>query len=83
MTYIKAVERFVKKYNELNSDKPITQVNVGMKRNDLEEFIKDDFSNDDIKLEGDDFQLFGRMTQNHEGDWQSSQYTIYKDNKIK
>lgn len=72
--YKEAVTNFAKRYNELNKDKQLTQINVGMSLNDLkEEIIRNDKEDNDV-LNAIDFSSFG----GYKGDWQNEQYVIWK-----
>ena len=74
LTYKDAIERFVKRYNELNPKKPIKQINVGMNLNDLKTPISRNDEKADIILKGLNFAEFG----NYSGDWQDEQYVLWR-----
>ena len=76
--YIKAINDFVERYNVLNNDRPITQINVGMGLNDLYSFIKQHNIQSSKILKCVDFSLFGRGAQSYAGDWQKEQYVLWK-----
>ena len=81
LKFKEAIEFFVSKYNEKNSDVPITVVNVGMSLNDLEEIITNRDSVASKKLKGIKFANYGKPGKMYNGDWQDCQYTIYKKTK--
>ena len=77
LKYKEAVKRFAKRYNELNKDKPLTQINVGMNLNDLSSTLKKHERKSDKILKGIDFSEY----EGYEGDWQDEQYVIWSDKK--
>lgn len=79
LTYKDAIERFVKRYNELNPKKPLKQINVGMNLNDLKASISKNDEKADIILKGLNFSEFG----NYSGDWQDEQYVLWRSENKK
>ena len=79
--YIKAINAFANRYNELNKENPLTQINIGMGFNDLKSYIEHYNEKADVKLIGIDFRLYGNGELNHAGDWQQNQYIIWKKKK--
>ena len=75
--YVLAIREFIEKYNKINPNKQIVQINVGMHSNDLEEQIKKYNSRGEI-LTGIDFSLYGKRSLYYGGDWKNSQYVIWK-----
>ena len=75
--YVMAVRIFVEKYNATH-DVPITQVSVGMGKNDLEPLLQDAPRPSEI-LRAINFSKFGR--RQYDGDWQKSQRLIYSSNE--
>ena len=86
LKYMEAVDAFAKRYNEINKEKPIRQINVGMNLNDLEEqlFMYNKVSNE--ILEGLDFSKYGKGKRNYAGDWHKEQCVVWslksKEEKI-
>jgi hypothetical protein len=75
--YIQAINDFIRKYNEKNIANPLTQVNVGMYMNDLEDLIKENHEKADLILSGVSFSCYG----GYNGDWQRKQHVIWKSKK--
>ncbi len=71
----KGVSDFANKYNELNKDKPITQINVGMGYNDLNAQVRKYEKRGKI-LQAIDFSA--DLCTYYDGDWQDEQYVIWK-----
>jgi len=79
LKYKEAVEAFATRYNEINKNSPINQINVGMNLNDLSEHLKaNDQKSGDI-LSGINFGDFG----GYEGDWQKEQYIVWSNEQSK
>ena len=76
--YKEAAREFALRYNELNSKRPITQINVGMLLNDLEPQIVEHDLKDEEMLKGFNFYEYG----NYSGDWWLAQYILWKDENI-
>lgn len=74
--YKKAIEDFVRKYNEINEIK-LKQINVGMHLNDLSQIIEKKDEEGDI-LPGIDFSAYGIEGHSYKGDWQDEQYVLWK-----
>jgi len=72
--YMKAIDDFATRYNEINKDKPINQINVGMNLNDLGREIRNNNVETDEILRGIDFSKYGT----YGGDWQKEQYVLWK-----
>lgn len=75
--YKKAVIDFVKRYNEINKNNPIKQINVGTSINDLSGQIRRN-NLPSVILEGIDFSEYGDVGKNYTGDWQAEQYVLWK-----
>ncbi len=71
--FIVAINAFVEKYNATH-DKPITEVVVGMGKNDLEPLLKDAPRPSQL-LKAIDFSKYGR--KQYDGDWQKGQRIVY------
>ena len=78
--YIKAINDFADKYNELNKDKPLKKINVGMGLNDLDGIISEKNEKSSV-LEGIEFSDYGISGQSYNGDWQNAQYIIWEKDK--
>ena len=78
--YLKAVNDFVSRYNEINFSNPLKQLNVGMNANDLEAQIKESHLKSKDILKGIDFSDFGSTWA---GDWQKEQYVLWKSDNMK
>ena len=81
LQYKKAVEAFAKRYNELNPNNPLTQINVGMNMNDLEQQINRNQAKSPEILKGLNFNIYG----GYSGDWQQKQRVMWsmKETKTK
>ena len=80
--YKQAIVDFANEYNKEN-DVKLTQINVGMGRNDLEEIIetKDE---EGKRLKAINFSNYSKnyfTSSIYEGDWQKKQYVIWKKGK--
>lgn len=84
LKFKQAIETFANKYNELNKENPLVQINVGMGLNDLSSQItKKDKAAYDI-LPGICFSKYGNTFGAYDGDWQENQYIIWrKENETK
>jgi len=79
--YIEAINSFVKKYNEMNPNNPLKQINVGMNMNDLsEEIIRNGNQRSKKILRCINFKDYAG---NYEGDWKEEQYVIFTSNEKK
>lgn len=72
-----AIVDFVNKYNEINKDNPLKQINVGMHSNKLGDIIRMYDEEGEI-LEGFNFASYGLENQNYAGDWYDEQYIMWK-----
>ena len=85
--YMEAVDSFAKRYNEINKDNPIRQINVGMNLNDLDTQLYMYNKKSDEILEGINFSKYGRRKQNYAGDWHKEQFIVWpqknKEEKVK
>lgn len=79
LQYKKAVEAFAKRYNELNPTNPLTQINVGMNLNDLEQQINRKQVKSHEILKGLNFNIYG----GYSGDWQQRQRVMWSSKEIK
>lgn len=81
--YMKAIDDFVTRYNEVNKKYPLTQINVGMSLNDLEERFKINNEEASEILQGLNFSDYGKVGQSYNGDWQKAQRVVWqkKDKK--
>jgi len=77
----KSVTDFVKKYNEVNENNPINQINVGMNLNDLEKQIRDNDTYSHQILNGIHFSAYGKDGKRYDGDWKNEKYIFFKNNK--
>lgn len=75
--YIKSLIDFIDKYNKKNPTQPITQVNTGMNRNDLELIIRKKHNKSKNILKGINFSEFNNYV-GHQGDWQKEQYVLWE-----
>ena len=80
--YIEAVSEFAERYNQLNPNKPLKQINVGMGLNDLGEVIEERNQKGEI-LKGINFSDYGKSGQTYGGDWQREQYVIWSNDEVK
>lgn len=79
--YKEGIKSFVEKYNLMNPSKPIKKVNVGMGNNDLEEQIRNGGKPSSI-LQSLKFGEYAQKDRgDYMGDWNSKQYTVYKNKK--
>jgi len=76
--YKEAVNAFARRYNEINKDKPIKQINVGMNLNDLSDQIKENNMVSNEILEGIHFSAYYGK---YDGDWQGEQYIVWQNDK--
>ena len=79
LQYKKAVEAFAKRYNELNPNNPLTQINVGMNLNDLEHQINRNQAKSPEILKGLNFNIYG----GYSGDWQQKQRVMWSSKEIR
>ena len=78
LKFKQAIEKFAERYNELNIENPLTQINVGMGLNDLSrEITKNNKASYDILI-GIYFSKYGNEFGTYDGDWQENQYIIWK-----
>lgn len=72
--FMEAIAVFVEKYNAVNSDKPLKQINVGMSINSLSNYFVKRNKRANIILQGLDFYEYG----DYGGDWQDDQRIVWK-----
>lgn len=77
--YMKAIEDFVKKYNEENKEYPVRQVNVGMSRNALSRQLEKNHRYSKEILRGIDFSFY----EGYKGDWEDKQIVLWQDETLK
>ena len=77
--FMEAVFDFASKYNEINKNVPLKQINVGVNSNDLESFFSKEKANSSELLEGIHFSVYGDGNKNYDGDWKKNgQYVFWK-----
>lgn len=79
--YIKAVSKFIEKYNEQNPQTPLKQINVGMRANDLSLELEKHNKKSPVILKGLDFSLYGKPEYTHIGDWKQEQRIVWPSKK--
>ena len=76
-----AVAAFAKEYNNIYSDKPLKQINIGMRINNLDEFLeKYDKEATDL-LVAIDYGRYGRSDNTYNGDSTSRQIIVWENEK--
>ena len=75
--YVKAINDFASRYNELNIDNPLKKINVGMNMNNLNYDIRIHNKKANKILEGINFSKYG----GYAGDWQNEQYVVWENKK--
>lgn len=78
--FIKAISLFAEKYNKQNPNAPLTQINVGTRKNDLLQELEKHSKTSKIILKGLDFSIYGKNTFFYEGDWKHGQKVVWKSN---
>ena len=76
--YIAAIALFAEKYNEINKENPLQQINVGMNLNDLAAHISRNHKRSTEIFRGINFSSYGYGSQNYSGDWQDEQYIVWR-----
>ena len=77
--YILAVNCFVEQYNKENPDKQLKQVNVGVGRNDLIDFIEEDFNYAKIPLKAINYRDYSRNGEGYNGDANVLQSVLWRN----
>jgi hypothetical protein len=75
--YMKAIEDFANRYNELNQNNPLKIITVGMSLNDLSEQIVKNREKSQEILKGILFSSYGKEGQRYDGDWKNEQYIVW------
>lgn len=78
--FIKAISLFAEKYNEQNPNAPLTQINVGTRKNDLLQELEKHSKTSKTLLKGLDFSIYGKNTFFYEGDWKHGQKVVWTSN---
>lgn len=81
--YMKAINDFAKRYNEINKNKPLTQINVGMDSNDLADQITDNNKKSKKIFVGLHFYDYGKEDLCYDGNWKDEQYVVWSKNNKK
>ena len=76
--YIAAIALFAEKYNEINKENPLQQINVGMNLNDLAAHISQNHKRSTEIFRGINFSSYGYGSQTYSGDWQDEQYVVWR-----
>ncbi len=79
--YKLAVATFAREYNRLHPDKPLKQINIGMRINDLEDLLEENDKQAEYILEAIDYGKYGRDGKAYNGDSNSRQMVIWEDEK--
>ena len=79
--YKLAVAAFAKAYNEQHPDKPLRQINIGMRINSLSELLEKYDKESTELLEAIDYGRYGRDGNTYNGDSKSRQMVVWEDEK--